>query len=176
MAITDCVEHDHEWMRTEQADLWLGFSLDTISGLFGRAGLTRHDRRPAVAGLPVAVRAHPPPPRVSVLGVGCGTVGGFVPALRSDGHEAVGSTRTHRRGRATTKAHRAVPVAAAIRSGRGLDVAVTIPSCSRKSVVEGCAIYPPRVYLCRSAGIQGGAVCAERHRVGGQQFRRPGTA
>lgn len=42
VAITDCVEHEYEWMRTEQADLWLGFSLDTIAGLFCHAGLVEH--------------------------------------------------------------------------------------------------------------------------------------
>ncbi|GEL19951.1 class I SAM-dependent methyltransferase [Pseudonocardia asaccharolytica] len=42
VAITDCVEHDHEWMRTQQADRWLGFSAETIAGLFGRAGFTEH--------------------------------------------------------------------------------------------------------------------------------------
>ncbi len=31
VAVTDCVAHDHEWMRTEQADLWLGFSPETMA-------------------------------------------------------------------------------------------------------------------------------------------------
>ena len=39
VAVTDCVEHGHEWMRTEQADLWLGFSPETITDLFATAGL-----------------------------------------------------------------------------------------------------------------------------------------
>lgn len=39
VAVTDCVEHEHEWMRTEQADLWLGFSPETIIELFATAGL-----------------------------------------------------------------------------------------------------------------------------------------
>ncbi len=45
VAVTDCVEHDHEWMRTEQADLWLGFSPDTISALFDGSGLVEHGYR-----------------------------------------------------------------------------------------------------------------------------------
>ena len=28
VAITDAVEHPYEWMRTEQADIWLGFTPD----------------------------------------------------------------------------------------------------------------------------------------------------
>ena len=39
VAVTDCVEHGHEWMRTEQADLWLGFSPETMTELFTTAGL-----------------------------------------------------------------------------------------------------------------------------------------
>jgi ubiquinone/menaquinone biosynthesis C-methylase UbiE len=39
VAVTDCVEHGHEWMRTEQADLWLGFAPETMTGLFAAAGL-----------------------------------------------------------------------------------------------------------------------------------------
>jgi len=39
VAVTDCVEHGHEWMRTEQADLWLGFSPETMVELFAAAGL-----------------------------------------------------------------------------------------------------------------------------------------
>ncbi|MFC5995819.1 class I SAM-dependent methyltransferase [Pseudonocardia hispaniensis] len=42
VVISDCVEHDHEWMRTQQADRWLGFSAETIAELFERAGLTDH--------------------------------------------------------------------------------------------------------------------------------------
>lgn len=39
VAITDCDAHGHEWMRTEQADLWLGFSAETVAELFASAGL-----------------------------------------------------------------------------------------------------------------------------------------
>jgi SAM-dependent methyltransferase len=36
------------------------------------------------------VRAHLPPSPAAVLEIGCGPLGGFVPALRSDGYNAVG--------------------------------------------------------------------------------------
>jgi ArsR family transcriptional regulator len=39
VAITDCAAHEHEWMRTEQADLWLGFTPEQIREFFTRAGL-----------------------------------------------------------------------------------------------------------------------------------------
>lgn len=39
VAITDCAAHDHEWMRTEQADLWLGFTTEQIQQFFTTAGL-----------------------------------------------------------------------------------------------------------------------------------------
>jgi ArsR family transcriptional regulator len=39
VAITDCDAHEHEWMRTEQADLWLGFTPEQIQEFFTRAGL-----------------------------------------------------------------------------------------------------------------------------------------
>jgi ArsR family transcriptional regulator len=39
VAITDCAAHEHEWMRTEQADLWLGFTPEQMSEFFARAGL-----------------------------------------------------------------------------------------------------------------------------------------
>lgn len=39
VAVTDEVEHDHEWMRTDQADLWLGFSAEQVEGFFSAAGL-----------------------------------------------------------------------------------------------------------------------------------------
>jgi ArsR family transcriptional regulator len=42
VAITDEVEHDYEWMRTEQADLWLGFSPSQVEGFFGAARLTAY--------------------------------------------------------------------------------------------------------------------------------------
>jgi len=43
VVITDCVEHDHEWLRTEQADRWLGFGPETMRDLFMRAGLVAYD-------------------------------------------------------------------------------------------------------------------------------------
>lgn len=39
IAITDEIEHGYEWMRTEQADLWLGFSPEQVCGYFGQARL-----------------------------------------------------------------------------------------------------------------------------------------
>jgi ubiquinone/menaquinone biosynthesis C-methylase UbiE len=42
VAITDELEHDYEWMRTEQADLWLGFSQSQVEGFFGTARLTAY--------------------------------------------------------------------------------------------------------------------------------------
>ena len=36
IAITDEVEHHYEWMRTEQADIWLGFTPEQIQGYFQR--------------------------------------------------------------------------------------------------------------------------------------------
>jgi ubiquinone/menaquinone biosynthesis C-methylase UbiE len=43
VATTDCVEHEHEWLRTEQVDAWLGFSRDTVSDPFAAAGLVEFD-------------------------------------------------------------------------------------------------------------------------------------
>jgi ArsR family transcriptional regulator len=42
VAITDAVEHAYEWMRTEQADIWLGFSPEQVEGFFGSARLARY--------------------------------------------------------------------------------------------------------------------------------------
>jgi ubiquinone/menaquinone biosynthesis C-methylase UbiE len=42
VAVTDEVEHDYEWMRTEQADLWLGFSRSQVEGFFGAARLSAY--------------------------------------------------------------------------------------------------------------------------------------
>jgi SAM-dependent methyltransferase len=36
------------------------------------------------------VRAHVPPPPARVLEIGCGSLGGFVPALRAEGFDAIG--------------------------------------------------------------------------------------
>lgn len=45
-AITDGVSHHHEWMRTEQADVWLGFDRDQLAEWFGGAGLVEFDHAP----------------------------------------------------------------------------------------------------------------------------------
>ncbi|MEO6859836.1 MAG: class I SAM-dependent methyltransferase [Solirubrobacteraceae bacterium] len=42
VAITDAVEHPYEWMRTEQADIWLGFTPEQVEGFFGSARLARY--------------------------------------------------------------------------------------------------------------------------------------
>jgi ubiquinone/menaquinone biosynthesis C-methylase UbiE len=42
VAITDEIEHDYEWMRTEQADLWLGFTPGQVQGFFGQASLQQY--------------------------------------------------------------------------------------------------------------------------------------
>lgn len=42
IAITDEIEHPYEWMRTEQADLWLGFSREQIDGYFEQPRLTSY--------------------------------------------------------------------------------------------------------------------------------------
>lgn len=42
VAITDEVEHPYEWMRTEHADVWLGFTADQIEGFFGAVRLQRY--------------------------------------------------------------------------------------------------------------------------------------
>jgi ubiquinone/menaquinone biosynthesis C-methylase UbiE len=42
IAITDEIEHDYEWMRTEQADLWLGFTPDQVRGFFAQARLQEY--------------------------------------------------------------------------------------------------------------------------------------
>ncbi len=39
IAITDEVEHPYEWMRTEQADLWLGFTPAQVESYFTQARL-----------------------------------------------------------------------------------------------------------------------------------------
>lgn len=40
VAITDAVEHPHEWMRIEQADIWLGFTPTQIDTFFTEAHLS----------------------------------------------------------------------------------------------------------------------------------------
>ena len=39
IAITDEIAHHYEWMRTEQADLWLGFTRKQVRGYFEQARL-----------------------------------------------------------------------------------------------------------------------------------------
>ncbi|MGH9210797.1 MAG: class I SAM-dependent methyltransferase [Acidimicrobiales bacterium] len=46
VGVTDEVEHHHEWMRTEHADLWLGFRRDQVVDFFGAAGLEQHGYAP----------------------------------------------------------------------------------------------------------------------------------
>lgn len=42
VAITDEVEHGYEWMRTEQADLWLGFAAAQVEAFFARSRLIEY--------------------------------------------------------------------------------------------------------------------------------------
>jgi ubiquinone/menaquinone biosynthesis C-methylase UbiE len=42
VAITDAIQHRYEWMRTEQADIWLGFTPEQVEGFFGSARLARY--------------------------------------------------------------------------------------------------------------------------------------
>jgi ubiquinone/menaquinone biosynthesis C-methylase UbiE len=42
IAITDAVKHPYEWMRAEQADIWLGFTRKQVEGFFGSARLARY--------------------------------------------------------------------------------------------------------------------------------------
>ena len=46
VAIADEIEHPYEWMRTEQADVWLGFTPDQVEGFFGSARLSRYGYAP----------------------------------------------------------------------------------------------------------------------------------
>ncbi len=39
VAVTDEVQHHYAWMRTEQADVWLGFTEDQVQGFFEAARL-----------------------------------------------------------------------------------------------------------------------------------------
>jgi ubiquinone/menaquinone biosynthesis C-methylase UbiE len=43
VAITDCIEHEYQWMSTEQADVWLGFGRDSVAEMFAAAGLVEFD-------------------------------------------------------------------------------------------------------------------------------------
>lgn len=42
VVIADEVEHAYEWMRTEQADLWLGFAEGDVAGFFARSRLVEY--------------------------------------------------------------------------------------------------------------------------------------
>lgn len=42
VAITDEIEHSYEWMRTEQADIWLGFTEVQVAGFFADARLVEY--------------------------------------------------------------------------------------------------------------------------------------
>lgn len=42
VAVTDEVEHSYEWMRTEQADLWLGFAETDVAQFFTRSRLVEY--------------------------------------------------------------------------------------------------------------------------------------
>ncbi len=40
IVFADMQEHEHEWLRTENADLWLGFDTQYVNLLFQKAGIT----------------------------------------------------------------------------------------------------------------------------------------
>jgi len=42
VAVTDEVQHPYEWMRTEQADVWLGFTEPKVDGFFASARLVEY--------------------------------------------------------------------------------------------------------------------------------------
>lgn len=42
VAVTNADSHTYEWMRSEQADLWLGFSPDETAGFFADARLLEY--------------------------------------------------------------------------------------------------------------------------------------
>jgi len=42
IAITDEVAHTYQWMHTEQADLWLGFTPEQVDTFFTQARLVDH--------------------------------------------------------------------------------------------------------------------------------------
>ena len=46
VAITDEIEHPYEWMRTEHADIWLGFSAAQVEGFFGDSRLQHYGYAP----------------------------------------------------------------------------------------------------------------------------------
>jgi ubiquinone/menaquinone biosynthesis C-methylase UbiE len=46
IAVADAVEHPYEWMRTEHADVWLGFREDQVAGFFAAARLAHYGYAP----------------------------------------------------------------------------------------------------------------------------------
>ena len=42
IAVTDEVKHPYEWMRTEQADIWLGFAPEQVQGYFQQNRLAEY--------------------------------------------------------------------------------------------------------------------------------------
>lgn len=42
IGVTDEMAHDYEWMRTEQADLWLGFTPDQVADHFAQSRLQEY--------------------------------------------------------------------------------------------------------------------------------------
>lgn len=42
LAITDEIEHPYEWMRVEQADIWLGFTESDVASFFADARLSEY--------------------------------------------------------------------------------------------------------------------------------------
>jgi hypothetical protein len=72
VAITDEIEHPYEWMRTEHADVWLGFSSDQIEGFFGDARLsTTATPHLAPSETSTPLRSKSQTSASSSLGVGC---------------------------------------------------------------------------------------------------------
>jgi arsenite methyltransferase len=47
LVLTDLDSHDHEWMRDEMADVWMGFDRSQVAEWFRRAGLTDVKVEPA---------------------------------------------------------------------------------------------------------------------------------
>ncbi|CAN5738078.1 hypothetical protein BH23ACT11_BH23ACT11_18120 [soil metagenome] len=46
VAITDEVQHHYEWMHTEHADVWLGFTEEQVEWFFAEAGLQSYGYEP----------------------------------------------------------------------------------------------------------------------------------
>ena len=41
IAFADMQEHRYEWLRTEKADLWLGFEMEKVEGMLRKAGISK---------------------------------------------------------------------------------------------------------------------------------------